>query len=114
MIEIDNRVSENPNMFQVKEQPDGKFLITRDDSPIKEGTPINRKTLMAIQGFMSSNTIYENGVYITTTEEGGVNRVTVSENVITSEFTGPSGSKIIKTTTVNSDGSITTVSEEVV
>ena len=80
-----------------------------DETTEKQGTPINRKNLMAIQGFINQNTtlnadgsivqVNSDGQRLTTTfnDDGSITETFVGEKTIT------------KTTSFGLDGSITEV-----
>lgn len=80
-----------------------------DETTEKQGTPINRKNLMAIQGFITQNTtlnadgsivqVNSDGQRLTTTfnDDGSITETFVGEKTIT------------KTTSFGLDGSITEV-----
>ena len=80
-----------------------------DETSEKQGTPINRKNLMAIQGFINQNTtlnadgsivqVNSDGQRLTTTfnDDGSITETFVGEKTIT------------KTTSFGLDGSITEV-----
>lgn len=81
-----------------------------DETATKEGTPINRKHMMAIQGFLNQTTIFNsNNGNITQTNSDGQQLTTVfnDDGTITETFVGEK--TITKTTTFNADGSITEV-----
>lgn len=74
-----------------------------------EGTPINRENLMAMQGFIANNIVFNSDGSITETNGKG-EALTIFFNAdgsITETFVGEK--TITKTTTFNSDGSITEV-----
>lgn len=79
-----------------------------DKTSTQEGTKINRKTLMAVQGFESVNTVFGDGYIIETNSEGH-KLITVfnADGTITETFMGEK--EITKTITFNNDGSITEV-----
>lgn len=83
--------------------------VTMADEPTEEGTPLNRNALMALQGFESATTSFNNdGSIIETNSNGDV--LTTIFNVdgsITERFTNANGLSIAKTTIFNADGSIT-------
>ena len=58
----------------------------KDKTSEENGTPINRENLMAMQGFIANNTVFN--------ADGSITETFVGEKTIT------------KTTTFNSDGSI--------
>lgn len=113
MIDVRDRVPENPNQFQIK-KADGSteiVTITRADNPTVEGTPINRAVLMDMQGFFNGTTTTDVNTVTTNYDNGNVAVTTVSDGKIVSELTGSSGSVIRRTTTIAENG-ITTLSEE--
>lgn len=80
-----------------------------DKTTEQSGTPINRETLMAMQGFIGTTTIFNEDGSITETNSDG-ETVTTNFNEdgsITEVFTGEK--TITKTITFNADGSITEV-----
>lgn len=81
------------------------------DNPTVEGTPLNRAAFMALQGFETVTTVFNTDGSITATNAAGDKIVTtVLENGnIQDKFTSADGSTITKTTTFNSDGSISEV-----
>jgi hypothetical protein len=80
-----------------------------DKTSINDGTPINRETLMAIQGFIAANTILnEDGSIVETNSEGHTLTTIVNEDgSITEIFQGEK--TITKNTKFNEDGSISEV-----
>ena len=79
-----------------------------DKTSTAAGTKINRKALMAVQGFIAKTTTFNSNGSITETNSDGQTLTTVfSENSITETFTGEK--TITKTTTFNDDGTITEV-----
>ena len=79
-----------------------------DKTSTAAGTKINRKALMAVQGFIAKTTTFNSNGSITETNSDGQTLKTVfSENSITETFTGEK--TITKTTTFNDDGTITEV-----
>ena len=99
----------------------GRYKLTKEDGSSEnitlelndgakvEGTTINRKTLMAIQGFVAQTTAFNSDGSITQTNSAGHTLKTKFNNdgTITEEFNGEK--KITKTTKFNADGSITEV-----
>lgn len=82
----------------------------KDRTDLEQGTWVNRRALMAIQGFFGSTTVFNSDGSITeTNQDGDVLKTTFNSNgTITQRFV--SGSQVItKTTTFNNDGSITEV-----
>lgn len=85
-------------------------VIETADDASPTGTKINRKNLMALQGFEAKTTVFsEDGSTITETNTDGHTLTTVfdDDGSITETFVGVK--TIIKTTTFNEDGSITEV-----
>ena len=80
-----------------------------DETTEKQGTPINRKNLMAIQGFMNQNTtVNADGSIVQVNSDG--QRLTTTFNddgSITETFVGEK--TITKTTSFGLDGSISEV-----
>jgi len=78
------------------------------DEATEAGTPINRASMMALQGFLGKETVFSSDGSITeTNSEGDILRTVFnSDGSITESFT--SGLSVItKKTVFNSDGSIT-------
>lgn len=112
MIDVIDRVPTNAG--RVKLVPvagqTNVYDMTREDAPTVVGTPINRDLLMAMQGFVASNTVFNSDGSITETGSTGTKVTTFnSDGSITETFTGESGMVLVKKTTFNSDGSISTV-----
>lgn len=80
-----------------------------DKTSEQNGTPINRENLMAIQGFIASNTVFNADGSITETNSKGEKLTTKfnSDGNITEIFVGEE--TITKTTIFNADGSISEV-----
>lgn len=67
-----------------------------------EGTPVNRKNLMDMQGFNNYTlVISEDGNTITETSDGGTLETVISGDTITETFTGADGKVIKQTTTID-------------
>ena len=79
-----------------------------DKTAEKAGTPINRKTMMATQGFINQRTYMDGNEITQINSDGHVMMTTLNpDGSITEKFIGE---KIItKTTTFQSDGSIVEV-----
>ena len=80
----------------------------KDKTESTQGTWINRRAMMAVQGFFGTTTVFNNDGSITETNEDGDTLVTTfnQDGSIVETFT--SGSQVIvKTTVFNQDGSIT-------
>ncbi len=82
----------------------------RDRTDLEQGTWVNRRALMAIQGFFGATTVFNNDGSITETNQDGDTLKTIfnANGSITERFTSGS-QRITKTTTFNNDGSITEV-----
>lgn len=80
-----------------------------DKTSEQNGTPINRENLMAMQGFVATNTVFNADGSITETNGKGETLTTVfnADGSITETFVGEK--TITKTTTFNVDGSISEV-----
>ena len=80
-----------------------------DRTTEQSGTPINRENLMAMQGFIATNTVFNSDGSITETNSKGERLITSfnADGSITERFVGDK--TITKNTTFNDDGSITEV-----
>ena len=80
-----------------------------DKTTSEAGTPINRKAMMAVQGFQTKTTTFNTDGSITETSADGQTLTTVFnvDGSITQTFVGDK--TIVKTTTFNANGSITEV-----
>lgn len=80
-----------------------------DKTSEQDGTPVNRENLMAIQGFIANNTVFNADGSITETNSKGEVLTTVfnEDGGITEIFMGEK--TITKTTIFNSDSSISEV-----
>lgn len=80
-----------------------------DKTSEQKGTPINRKNLMAMQGFMAKDTVFNTDGSITETNSKGEVLTTIfkDDGSITETFVGEK--TMTKTTTFNSDGSVSEV-----
>ena len=79
-----------------------------DKTTSQSGTPINRANLMAIQGFVAKSTVFNAEGSITETNgKGETLTISFGDNVITETFKGKY--TVTKTTTFNSDGTISEV-----
>ena len=80
-----------------------------DKTNEQNGTPINRETLMAMQGFIAKTTAFNDDGSITETNSKGETLTTIfnSSGGITETFVGEKTRT--KTTIFNSDGSISEV-----
>ena len=75
----------------------------------KSGTPINRKTLMAMQGFIAKTTTFNNDGSIVQTNSDGHTLTTIfgTDGSVTERFVGEK--TITKKTTFQTNGNITEV-----
>ena len=80
-----------------------------DKTTEKAGTPANRANLMAMQGFIAKNTVFNDDGSITETNSKGEVLTTIfnEDGSITETFVGEK--TITKTTTFNADGSVSEV-----
>lgn len=80
-----------------------------DKTTEQSGTPLNRKNLMAIQGFEEKTTVFNSDGSITETFSDGSTKTTVfnSDGSLTETFTGEK--TIVKITSFNPDGSVSEV-----
>ena len=80
-----------------------------DKTSEQNGTALNRKNLMALQGFHACSTIFNDDGSITETNQDGHTKTTMfnADGSITETFVGEK--TITKTTTFNADGSISEV-----
>ena len=81
----------------------------KDKTSEETGTPINRENLMAMQGFIASDTVFNDDGSITETNSKVEVLTTVfnDDGSITETFVGEK--TITKTTTFNDNGSISEV-----
>lgn len=82
-----------------------------DKTSEQDGTPLNRKNMMAMQGFIGKTIIFEDETHISEVNSDGESKVTRfnSDGSITIIF--GKDKTITKTIIFNSDGSITEVIE---
>ena len=79
-----------------------------DKTSTQKGTPINRTTLMGIQGFVAKTTVFEDDGSITETNAANETLTTTfGTNSITETFRGKY--TVTKTTTFDDEGNITEV-----
>ena len=80
-----------------------------DKTEAQNGTPINRATMMALQDFVSRETVFNDDGSITETNGAGQTKTTTfnEDGSITEVFVGEK--TITKTTIFNEDGSISEV-----
>lgn len=80
-----------------------------DKTSTQNGTLINRKRLLGVQGFDSASTVFNSDGSIVETNSEGHTKTTVfnADGTITETFVG--SSTVVKTTTFNEDGSISEV-----
>lgn len=109
VVNVIDRVPQNAGrvkMIPVAGQAN-TYDMVRADNPSKEGTPINRVLLMAMQGFVASSTVFNSDGSVTETGATGTKVTTFNGSTIVETFTGTDGSVIKKTTTQDSNGNIT-------
>ncbi len=76
-----------------------------DKTSERSGTPLNRKNMMAIQGFITNIiTFNKDGSIVETNDEGHVRTTTFTDTAVVETFVGEK--TITKTTTMEEDGSI--------
>ena len=76
-----------------------------DETTEKEGTPINRSNLMAIQGYQGETVIFGENSIVKTNSNGEVETILFQENQIVKTFSGEK--TITLKTTFNDTGYIT-------
>ena len=77
---------------------------------VTDGTPINRKNLMAVQGMEDITTVFNvDGSITETYGDGNIKTVFNADGSITETFMATDGKVIVKTTRFNVDGSISEV-----
>lgn len=69
------------------------------DDAIETGTPLNRATLLAMQGFIGNRTTFSGDTVTETNSRGDVLTTTFSGNTVTETFVGVGGETVTKTTT---------------
>ena len=109
MYNISDRVPQNPNQWTLEKSDGSSETVTlkRADNPVNEGTPVNRETLLGMQGFVDGTTSFESGGSIVETNETGTLTTTFQSNGnIVEKFVGADGQTVTKTTSFLSDGSI--------
>lgn len=81
----------------------------KDKTMEAAGTPINRAHLMAMQGFIAKTTVFGTDGTVTETNADGHTLTTefLANGTIKETFVGIEGKTLVRTTTFNSDGSIT-------
>lgn len=109
MKDFIDRVSSGKKIIKYENGTTQTVTIENAEDATVEGTPINRENMMALQGFIANNIVFNNDGSITETNGKNETLTTVfNENgSITETFVGEK--TITKTTTFNSDGSISEV-----
>ena len=81
------------------------------DNPTVIGTPLNREAFMALQGFETKNTKFNDDKSVTETNANGDTLTTTFPTgaISLETFKGKDGQTISKRTVANSDGSISEV-----
>ena len=107
MIDFIDRVSSGKKIIKYENGTTETVTIENAEDATVEGTPINRDNLMAIQGFIANNTVFNSDGSITETNEKGEVLITVfnGDGSITETFVGEK--TITKNTIFNDNGSIT-------
>lgn len=105
-----DRVSSGKKIIKYEDGTTKTVTIENAEDATVEGTPINRENLMAMQGFIANNTVFNADGSITETNSKGETLITTfnADGSITETFVGEK--TITKTTTFGTNGSI----EEVV
>ena len=79
-----------------------------DKTSEQNGTPLNRKNLMGMQGFIGNSIVFGDGIITETNADGQIKTIIFNaDGSITETFVGDK--KITKTTVFGNDGSITEV-----
>lgn len=104
-----DRVSSGKKIIKYENGTTQTVTIENAEDATVEGTPINRENMMALQGFIANDTVFNADGSITETNSKGETLTTVfnADGSITETFIGEK--TITKTTTFNVDGSITEV-----
>lgn len=112
MKEIVNRTPTKPNRMLITPEGGGApyyATVVREDDPTEVGTPIDRALLMGIQGMEDCATVVNTDGSITQTYDTGVlTTKKESDSIIKQTFVGANYT-IVKTITINADGSISEV-----
>ena len=93
MVNIVNRVPQNPNQYTLRKSDGSSETVTleRADNPIVEGSLIGRKLLMAMQGFETYNVEFGTDYILETNSEGDTLRTTFPDGELAhQEFTSVS------------------------
>lgn len=112
MINFRDRLPTKPNVKKITKS-DGSFetvTIEYADDPTYDGTPINRKSMMAIQGFIGATTTFNSNGDISQNFDNG-NRTIVKfleDGSIEQILIDSEGQSITKKTIFEEDGSIVT------
>lgn len=109
MIDFIDRVSSGKKIIKYENGTTETVTIENAEDATVEGTPINRENLMAMQGFISNNTVFNADGSITETNSKGEKLTTVfnADGSITETFVGEKTTT--KTTIFNADKSISEV-----
>lgn len=104
MIDYVDRQPVNPNVYSMTKTSGGtaeNVKLVLNDGATVQGTLLNRKSFMDIQGFSDCDiTINQDETVITEVYDDGTMKTTINGDVITEVFTGKSGNVITKTTTI--------------
>ena len=109
MVDFIDRVYSGKKIIKYENGTTETVTIENAEDATVGGTPINRENLMAAQGFIANNTVFNADGSVTETNSKGETLTTTfnDDGSITETFAGEK--TITKTTTFNSDGSITGV-----
>lgn len=113
MINFRDRTPRFPNRKRLVDGGTTKTVtISYDDSPTDSGTPINRKTMMGLQGWINSEISFQPNGQIQQTFNGNTaNRLVTtfnSDGSITEELIENNNKVATRKTTFTSDGRIIT------
>ena len=110
MKNFKDRIATPSNQYRLTPtDKDGIYIIEfSPDEIIDEGTPINRITMMAVQGFCDKQTVFNDDGSITETNNDGDIKLTTfnDDGSITETIIATNGVTISKMTIFNPDGSI--------
>ena len=95
--------------------------ISMADNPDVAGTPLNRASMMALQGFEATTTVISKSESVTTITQTNANNETLVTTIskaggsttVTAVFTTADDSTITSTTTITKNNSTTTISKVV-
>lgn len=112
MINFVNRTPTRPNRKKIIKADGSSEYVTIEyaDDPTINGTPLNRDTLMGMQGFINSNIVFnDDGSINQVFDDGSRYLVTfLSNGSIKETLIDTSGNQTIRTTTFEPNGAIRT------